>query len=116
MHNIIARGHETYLSDMHDSTIDIVNALSMFLNDKFIKIYESLEEMAASDSFVVAESQILSKHHLSTFKEDTENEVPQVIMKSGTKSCTLDPIPTYVHSRSMSAISSGTVPSTGYKI
>ena len=52
--------------------------------------------MAASGSFVVADSQILSKHHLSLFKKATEDEEHQVIMTSATKSCTLDPIPTHV--------------------
>ena len=75
--------------------------------------------MAASGSFVVADSQIMSKHHLSTFKEVTEDEVRQVIMKSA---CTVDPIPTYILKEHVSSlvpnitkmvnmsISSGTVP------
>ena len=105
-----------------DSTTDMVNVFSNFFNDKVIKIHESLDVMAASGSFVVADSQILSKHHLSLFKEATKDEVRQVIMKSATKSCTLDPIPTHVlkdHDSSLVPIitkmvnmsmSSGTVP------
>ena len=78
--------------------------------------------MAASCSFVVADSHILSKHHLSTFKEATEDEVRQVIMRSATKLCTLDPRPTHVLKEDVSSLvpiimkmvnmsmSSGTVP------
>ena len=80
--------------------------------------------MALTGLFVVADSQILSKHHLSTFKEATEDKVPvrQVIMKSATKSCTLESIPTPVLKEHVSSLvpiitkivnmsmSSGTVP------
>ena len=93
-----------------------------YFNDKVIETRESLDVMAASGSFVVADSQIMSKHHLSLFKEATEDEVRHVIMKSATKSCTLHPIPTHVrkdHASSLVLIimkmvnmsmSSGTVP------
>ena len=67
-----------------------------FLMIKLSKYRESLDVRAAFGSFVVADSQILSTHNLSTFKEATEDEVRQVIMKSATKSCRLDPIPTHV--------------------
>ena len=123
MDNFLGHGHETHLPDM-DSTADMVNAFSNFFNDKVVKIRESLDVMAASGSFVVADSQILSKHHLSTLKEATEVEVRQVIMTSATKSCTLDPIPTHVLKEYVSSLvpiitkmvdismstSSGTVP------
>ena len=119
MDNILGRGHESHLPDM-DSTTDMVSAFSNFFNDKVIKIRESLDVMAASGSFVVADSQILSKHHLSSFKEATEDEVRQVIMRSATKLWTLDPIPTLKdHDSSLVPIitkmvnmsmSSGTVP------
>ena len=121
MDNIVGRGHESHLSHM-DLTTDMVNAFSNFFNNKVIKIRESLDVMATSGSFVVADSPILSKHHFSSFKEATEDELRQVIMKSATKLCTLDPIPTHVlkdHACSLVPIStkmvdmsmsSGTVP------
>ena len=74
MDNVLGRGRETHLPDM-DSTNDMLNVFSNFFNDKVIKIRECLDVMAASGSFVVADSQILSKHHLSSFKEATEDEV-----------------------------------------
>ena len=95
MGNILGRGHETHLPDM-DSATDMVNAFSKFFNDKVLKLRQSLDVMAASGSFVIADSQILTKHHLSSFKEATEDEVRHVIMQSATKSCTLGPIPTHV--------------------
>ena len=60
-------------------TTDMVNTFSNFFNDKVFKICESLDEMAA---FVLADSHIWLKHRLSTFKEATEDEVRQAIMKS----------------------------------
>ena len=68
MDNILGRGHETHLPGM-DSTADMLNAFSNCFNDKVLKIRESLNVTVLTDS------QILSKHHLSTFKESTEDEV-----------------------------------------
>ena len=60
MDNILGRGNEKHLPDM-DSTTDLVNAFSNFFNDEVIKIRESLDVMAASGSFVVADHRSCQK-------------------------------------------------------
>ena len=65
---ILGFGHETHLPkimNMGSTIIDMVNA---FNNDKVIKICVSLHEMAASGSFVEADSQILSKTSFVNFQ------------------------------------------------
>ena len=71
---------------------------------------------------VITRYRILSKHHFTTFKEVTEDDVRQAIMKFATKSCTLDTILTHVLKEHVSSLvpiitkmvnismSSGTVP------
>ena len=89
MDNILGRGHETHLPGM-DSTADMLNAFSNCFNDKVLKIRESLNVT------VVTDSPILSKHHLSTFKESTEDEVRHGDHEISNKSCMPDPITTHV--------------------
>ena len=81
-----------------DSAMDTAGAFSSYFDKKVHKIRVNLAEQAANSVFGRAEEAGTPTYssNLVTFKVATEKEVSEVIKKSATKTCALDPIPTQI--------------------
>ena len=75
----------------HASHIGLANRFATFFSDKISKIRDSF---TSTDSFTLPAPSDVPKYDL--FKSVSEDEVWKVITKSPTKSCMLDPWPTFL--------------------
>ena len=75
----------------HASHIGLANRFATFFSDKISKIRDSFTN---TDSFTLPAPSDVPKFDL--FKSVSEDEVRKVIAKSPTKSCMLDPWPTFL--------------------
>lgn len=82
----------------HRSAEELANQFADFFEDKIIKIRENLEISRASNSSQADEKQEPPKvtKLLSNFEPASEEEVLKLIRQSASKSCPLDPIPTWL--------------------
>ena len=56
---------------------------------------DDLDHLASTGDFIVRDPcHLMTNHRLSTFKETTDAEIHRIIMRSASKSCSLDSIPT----------------------
>ena len=81
-----------------DTPLELANRISTYFKEKITKIrihLENVQKLFAMDQgpevLLVDEND-----HLTSFDEATEEEVKKIIMASASKSCILDPIPTYL--------------------
>ena len=97
MDSLLGREQEKHLPSM-DSAMDTAGAFSSYFDEKVHKIRVNLDEQAANSVFGKAEEAGTPTYssNLVTFKVATEKEVSEVIKKSATKTCALDPIPTQI--------------------
>ena len=99
MDSLLGREQEKNLPSM-DSAMDTAGAFSSYFDEKIHKICVNLDEQAANSVFGIVEEAGTPTYssNLVTFKMATEKEVSEVINKSATKTCALDPISTHVSS------------------
>ena len=94
MDSLLGRGSISSLPSM-SSVKEIVDSFSTFFTTKVQKIRDDLDHLASTGDFIVTDPcHLMTNHRLSTFKETTDAEIHRIIMRSASKSCSLDPIPT----------------------
>ena len=78
--------------------MDTTGAFSSYFDEKVHKMRVNLDEQAANNVFGRAAEAGTPTYssNLATFNLATEKEVSEVIKKSATKTCALDPIPTQI--------------------
>ena len=90
-----------------DSAIDTASAFSSYFDEKVHKIHVNLDDQSANSVFGRAEEAgtptYVYSSNLVTFKVATEKEASEVIKKSATKTCALDPIPTQILKKHVSS-------------
>jgi hypothetical protein len=83
----------------HDSHEDLANAFANFFEEKITKIRNDLltqnDQTSFMDSLTKPTPQNCSPS-LKIFDQVTKAEVQKIIMKAATKSCSLDPLPTWL--------------------
>ncbi len=79
----------------HESECDLANSFADFFCNKIQKIRLDLHSEEPSPLSVELQNAVCP-HSLSGFTLVTEKEVSELIGKSPTKSCALDPIPTWL--------------------
>ena len=79
----------------HESTEELANRFADFFVEKISKIRQNLESMRESLNapVITSEKQV---PQLSVLEPASEEEIRKLIMSSATKSCKLDPIPTWL--------------------
>ena len=77
----------------HASTEELANRLAVFFTDKVCKIREELPDLSRHQLNLPTPLLTCS---LNVFSAVTESEVRKIIAKSPTKSCSLDPTPTWM--------------------
>ena len=104
MDSLLGREH-IHIQSM-DSAVDTAGAFSSHFDEKVHKIRVNLDEQAANSVFGRAEEAGTPTYsfNLVTFKVATEKEVSEVIKKSATKTCALDPIPTQILKKHVSSL------------
>ena len=85
---------------------EVANNLKNFFHDKVSRIYTSIDDSSNSDSLTSDDEDIqptkdVHQHsakvsEMNSFKLMTSDEVASVIRSMGNKSCSLDPIPTWL--------------------
>ena len=80
----------------HDSEIELANRFAKFFTDKINKIRQQLATVQTETKLSSNETSKKYTETLSKFESATEDEIRKIIMKSATKSCSLDPIPTWL--------------------
>ena len=105
MDSLLGREQEKHLPSM-DSAMDTAGAFSSYFDEKVHKIRVNLDEQAANSVFGKAEAAGTPTYssNLVTFNVATEKEVSEVIKKSATKTCALDPIPTQILKKHVSSL------------
>lgn len=81
-----------------DSTQELANRIASFFSEKITKIRAYLEEIQHKFGVKLApeESLVSEELQLKSLDPVTEDEIQKLIMTSATKSCILDPIPTFL--------------------
>ena len=77
----------------HASTEELANRFAVFFTDKVCKIRDELPDLSRHQLNVPTPALTCS---LNVFSAVTESEVRKIIAKSPTKSCSLDPAPTWM--------------------
>ena len=77
----------------HASTEELANRFAVFFTDKVCKIREELPDLSRHQLNLPTPALTCS---LNVFSAVTESEVRKIISKSPTKSCSLDPAPTWM--------------------
>ena len=90
--DILHRNKETKLPK-HTSSLELANRFVTYFSDKINGIRESLPKLSCTNDARQLPTPACS---LSTFECATEEEVSKLISASSPKSCTLDPIPSWV--------------------
>ena len=74
--------------------------------EEFLRAFEEkvASVRAKTDGFPPAEVESISTERFSGFRTCTEEEIRRVVMQSPTKSCTLDPIPTFMLKESIDVL------------
>ena len=85
---------------------DLAEKFSKFFTDKVANIRSQLDKQSSSISHDdVHVSQHCNENVLDTFQQASIDEVKKIIMKSPSKSCSLDPIPTGILKQCVDALS-----------
>ena len=79
----------------HDSPGELANRFAEFFSSKIQKIHDGLCELKADTSSEPPDS-VQSSVTLSYFEPATEEEISKLIMSVPPKSCSLDPLPTWL--------------------
>ena len=87
----------------HDSAHDLAGDFSMFFNDKIRKVKDELD--CLPDTTGLAHDVKRTVPQLSRFQEMSQEEVCKIIMNSKSKSCPLDPIPSWLLKRCLHELS-----------
>ena len=77
----------------HASTEELANRFAVFFTDKVCKIRDELPDLSRHRLNLPTQTLTCS---LNVFSAVTESEVRKIIAKSSTKSCSLDPAPTWM--------------------
>ena len=81
----------------HDSLEDLANKFADFFADKIVRIRSDLDVLRTNVENTEHHASSEAPDHLLTdFKSVSEDEVYKIIKSSPTKSCALDPIPTWI--------------------
>lgn len=80
----------------HNSAKDLAEAFSSYFCSKITTIRDDLDAIPAVDSNQPFPDMVCDVQTLSDFTPTTEEEVRKLIMGSASKSCDLDPIPTWL--------------------
>jgi len=81
----------------HDSSLELANRFAKFFSDKIIKIRNDLlVQQQNTPNLPVLEDVPVTTAHLTEFAPATESEVESLILQASNKSCSLDPIPTWL--------------------
>jgi hypothetical protein len=78
---------------IHDSKQELCDTMSDFFTNKVKTIRSQLEKVKSSSTSVLPDEP-KSSTHLKVFEQYTEEDIKNIISKTPTKSCCLDPIPT----------------------
>ena len=90
MNSVLDRGSISSLPSIC-SVKEIVDSFSTFFTTKVQKIRDDLNHLASTGDFIVTDScHLMTDHRLSTFKETTDAEIHLIIMRSASKSCSLE--------------------------
>ena len=105
MDSLLGREQEKHLPSV-DSVMDAAGVFSSYFDEKVHKIRVNLDEQATNSVLERAETAGTSTYssNMVTFKMATEKEVSEVIKKSATKTCALDPIPTQILKKHVSSL------------
>lgn len=82
-----------------DTPKDLANKIATFFDDKIMRIrayLSALQHQTANDQDAEEEQLVDSDSFLLCFSPVCEKEIEKLIMKSATKTCCLDPIPTHL--------------------
>ena len=83
----------------HDNISSLVNSFNLFFTDKVKQIRANIDIIDHPDKVNSAHhlsSEVSSTVHMSAFQSIEESDVKSIIKCSPSKSCSLDPIPTYL--------------------
>lgn len=81
----------------HDSPVLLAERFSDFFTNKIVTIREGLLALQVGDTASMLQDEAtFTGTPLSVFTEASQDEVKRLIMKSATKSCELDPLPTWL--------------------
>lgn len=94
INEILHRGKSTKLPDYSDSS-ELADRFGNFFSTKISMIRDSLEKDTPSVR-VVSLDPVFHGSVLDVFEQVSQNDIATVIKKSATKSCMLDPIPTWM--------------------
>ena len=79
----------------HSSAKDLAEKFSQFFHMKISNIRAGLEK-ESGEAHPSSPSRNVSNAHLTEFQAASEDEITKVLAKSPTKSCRLDPLPTWL--------------------
>jgi hypothetical protein len=94
INQLLHRKNESPLPS-HTSTEELSNLFSQFFGNKIVKLRSGLTSI--QDQF---QAQAFSNHipscQLSSFKPASQEEIRKLVMSAASKSCSLDPVPTWL--------------------
>ena len=93
--SLLHKSKETPLPS-HDSPEELASRFAEFFVEKINKIRQQLATLQVNTQIGSNSKPKVSPPELSEFEPASENEIKKLIMQSATKSCILDPIPTWL--------------------
>ena len=91
LHKVLHRSHSTTLPTC-ESSKSLADHFATFFSNKIMKIRESFSSSESCDMVHPP----FDPPKLTVFTQVTQNEIGKIINKSPTKSCLLDPLPTFL--------------------
>jgi len=88
----------------YDSLEELVNRFADSFEDKIKLIRLDLQSARSADTTRNIEMTVTASAQMCEFKMVTESDVERIIMKSATKSCSLDPLPTWLLKECLSSL------------
>ena len=91
LHKVLHRSHSTTLPTC-ESSKSLADHFATFFSNKIMKIHESFSSSESCDMVHPP----FDPPKLTVFTQVTQDEIGKIISKSPTKSCLLDPLPTFL--------------------
>ena len=91
LHKVLYRSHDTTLPT-YESSKSLADHFATFISNKIMKIPESFSSSKSCNTVHPP----FDPPKLTVFTQVTQDEISKIISKSPTKSCLLDPLPTFL--------------------
>ena len=91
LHKVLHRSHSTTLPT-YDTSKSLADCYTTFFLNKIMKICESISSSESCNTVHPP----FDPPKLAIFTQVTQNEIDKIISKAPTKSCLLDPLPTFL--------------------